>query len=335
LRRSGYPVLLGILLLFIVGCADRLASPERLPTRAVTPIPTPTPTSTPFSIAACTYYVEGLARQKAGDARGALQSLTWAVQQKPDFAPAYVARGTVYLSQGKPVQALADADVALKLDGADATAYALRGEALRLLGHARPALDAFDRALEIDPSLGPETFRSRWLAARAAHDGVRLVVLSREYAAAHADDPLRYYYQGWALVEFGTPRIAARVLAEGIESSSDAPALLWFALGRAYAVGGARREAIVAFEAARALVEAGDTSLTVHSERPIPDLFLALGRAYLRAGRCVDAQTMLEYAVAVGAPASESGAALEQARVCLTPTPTATPYPTTTPSRDW
>jgi uncharacterized protein HemY len=78
-------------------------------------------------------------------------------------------------------------------------------------------------------------------------------------------------------------------------------------------------------------VQTGDTSLTIHSDHPIADLFGALGQTYLGAGRCVDAETMLEYAVDVGAPASEYAAALEEARLCQTPTPTITPYPTITP----
>jgi len=320
----------GCLALTLAGCAapSPATSPLRLPTRAVTPTPTPTP----FSIGAQNYYDEGLARQEAGDAEGALQSFTWAIQLAPDFTPAYVARGTVYLAQEELRLALADADGALEADPASAPAYALRGETLRRLGRARPALEAFDHALALDPDLKAETFRSRWLTARAARDSSRMLALSREYAATHPDDPLRHYYRGWAFIELGTPGVAINTLVEGIKATPDPPALLWFALGRAYAESGSWQEAVTSFEAARALVQAGDTSLVIHSDRPIADLFGALGRAYLGAGRCVDAETMLEYAISAGAPASEYAAALREARLCQTPTPTPTPYPTTTPS---
>ncbi len=40
---------------------------------------------------------------------------------------------------------------------------------------------------------------------------------------------------------------------------------------------------------------------------------------------------MLEYALQVGAPAFQYTAMLEEARICQTPTPTVTPYPTATP----
>ena len=315
----------------LTACASPPATPtpQRLPTRAATPTSIPTPT--PFPIGAQSYYEEGLARQEAGDTTGAWQSFTWAIQLSPDFAPAYVARGSVYLARGALNSALADADAALETDPASAPAYALRGETLRLLGQARPAMKALDRALALDPTLREETFRSRWLVARAAHDTIRLLSLSREYAGDHPDDPLLHYYRGWALVELDAPRMAINVLIGGIEETDQQPALLWFALGQAYAEDGDWGEAVTSFEAARALVQAGDTSLIVHSDRPIADLFGALGQAYLGAGRCVDAETMLEYAISVGAAASEYTTALRESRVCQTPTPTATPYATTTP----
>ena len=86
--------------LLLTGCAglSTVSTPQRLPARVPTPIPTPT--ATPFSITARDYYEDGLARQESGDAEGALQSFAWAIQRAPDFAPAYVARGTIYLAQG-------------------------------------------------------------------------------------------------------------------------------------------------------------------------------------------------------------------------------------------
>jgi tetratricopeptide (TPR) repeat protein len=323
-----------VTLVALMGCAtpDPAVSPLRLPTRIPrTPTATPTVTPTPFPFAAQDYYEEGVARQEIADPEGAIQSFTWAIRRAPDFAPAYVARGTVYLAQGKFHLALADADAALRVDPTNANAYALRGEALRLRGSAQQALQAFKQAVELDPDLKPETFRSRWLLSRETGQAIHLLTLSREYADIHPEDPLRYYYRGSAFVELGRGHIASEILIEGIETTSDPPALLWLALGQAYAVDGAWPDAVTALEAARVLVQTGDTSLTLHSDQPIVALFDALGRAYLRAGRCVDAETMLSYAIAIGAPASEYDVLLEEASACQTPTPEATPYLTTTP----
>lgn len=323
--------LLLTLLAGLAGCASPAsptASPLRLPTRLP---PTPTPTVSPLT--AQSHYQTGLALQAAGDAAGAMECFTQAIELDPTLAPAYVARGTVYLGQGELQLALDDARVAVELDPENASAYALRGETLRLLGLPHLAAAAFERAGELDPALRSETYRSRWLVARATDDADRLLELSQEYAQAHPHDPARYYYRAWALIQQGEHRAAIYTVNHAIETTPDPPALLWFTLGHAYAADGSWQEALTSFEAARALVQAGDPSLSVHSDQPIAHLFGALGQSYLGVGRCVDAEVMLEYALEIGAPASEYGPILEEARLCQTPTPTSTPYPTTTPAR--
>jgi tetratricopeptide (TPR) repeat protein len=322
-------LLVPLALVALAGCVSvpvPPTSPLLLPTRALRgPTPAPTPD-------ARTHYEAGLACQSAGDSECALQSLTQAIQIDPSFVPAYLARGAVYLTLGELDEALSDADAALEIDHVSASAYALRGELLRLLDQPRRALEDFDRAVSYDPTLEEALFRSRWLAALAAEDADRLVKLSRDYADAHPQDPLLYYYRGWAFVERGNPEIAIDLLIYGIQETSAPPALLWFALGCAYLEGNFWQEAVTSLEIARELVEAGDASLSFHSDRPIADLFGALGRAYLGVGRCADAQAMLEYAIAVGAPASDYRTALTEARRCQTPTPAPTPDATTTPS---
>lgn len=321
-----------LLIALLTTCASPSTDPasQRLPTRAPLTL-TPAPTPTLLSISAQAYYEEGLARRRANDVEGAVQSFTWAIQNMPDFALAHVARSSAYLAQGKLRLALADVERALELAPDNASAHALRGEILRLLGRPRRALEAFEHALELDPGLKTETFRSRWLAARAARNEELLLDLSREYARAHPRDPLRHYYRGWGYVESGETRVAISLLIEGIEESDDPPALLWFALGEAYASDRSWQQAVISLENTRMLVQAGDQTLAIHSDRPVADLFGALGRAYLGAGRCVDAETMLKYAIDIGAPASQYATWLEEARFCQTPTPTATPYPTITP----
>jgi tetratricopeptide (TPR) repeat protein len=313
--------------LVLAACASPTPTSERLPTRAVAEVVLPAvDDATPFAIPAEAYYGQGIGRQRAGDARGALQHLTWAIRRDPRLAPAYVARGSVYLGQGEGERALGDADAALGIEPS-ADAFLLRGEALRFLGRHQEALAAFDSALELNPALRDGTFNSRWLAARAAGDPARLAALGEEYAAGHPDDPLRHYYQSWALIESGATMEAVRLLVDGIRGAAQAPALLWYALGRAYAGEEAWPQAVRAFETARALLEAGDASLGLHAEQPVADLFIALGKAYLGAGRCTDAATMLAYAGSIGAPASSYMPALQEAQLCPTPTPRATEAP--------
>jgi tetratricopeptide (TPR) repeat protein len=279
------------------------------------------------------YYEQGVERQRSGDMEGALRYLTWALQRDPDLVDAYVARSSVYLAQGSLFQALDDADVALEIVPS-ARSYLLRGEALRRMGEYREALEAYEKALRHDPGLKRETFSSRWSAARAAGNTDGMSSLSDEYGKAHPDDPLRHYYRAWVALESGAQEDAIRVLVEGMAESTDPPALLWYLLGQIYCETGAWMEAVASLETTRALVEAGDNSLVVHADPPVAHLFVALGQAYLGAGRCADAESMLTYAVAVGAPASDSLPLLRQAQSCERPTPILTPNATKTPSTE-
>jgi tetratricopeptide (TPR) repeat protein len=298
-------------------------SPLRLPTRIP---PTSTPTPTPVS--AQPYYDAGRACQKVGDAECALESFTMAIETDPGFVAAYIARGGVHLAQDRPKDALVDADAALSIDSSSAPAHALRGEALRVMGRSYQALEAFDRAVALDPALQEPLFRSQWLAAIGADDNDRLIKLSREYGEAHPDDPVRHYYRGWAFIAWGDPGVAINILIHGIEEVPDPPALLWFALGYAYLESDLWQDAVTCFEIALSLVRSGDTSLDLHSDNPVADAFGALGLAYLGVDRCGDAERMLEHAIAIGATAAEYAAALEEARLCLaaTPLPTSTPF---------
>jgi len=211
-------------------------------------------------------------------------------------------------------------------------AHALRGEILRQLDRPREASKAFDRAVALDPALEEQVFQSRWLAALAGHDAQRLTDLGRQYRTDHPEDPLRHYYRGWAYIEQGQSDVAIHLLVVGIEGTPRPPALLWFTLGHAYVESGLWQEAVTCFEVTGGLIQAGDVSLEIHTEQPVADFFAAMGQAYLGVGRCADAETMLRHAVAVAGSTSEYSALLEEVDLCKTPTPTSTPYPTTTPS---
>lgn len=331
----GRPILPIILILWVAlaGCAppEPAASALRLPTR-LPPTLTSPPTSTIVVIGAWDYYQEGLGRWERGDADGAIASFSRAILRSPDvFVSPYVARGRVYLSRDELRPALSDAQAAIDIDPDNAAAFALRGEVLRRLGHPQQALEDFDRMAELDADRIVDNFSAYWEVARETGQAVRMLTLSKAYSDAYPQDPLYHYYRGWAFIQLDSAGSAIKTLGEGIESSSNPPALLWFTLGRAYAEVGRWESAVTSFEATRLLVQAGDASLAIHTDRPIIDLFDNLGRAYLQIGRCADAETMLEYAISIGAPASAYTSTLEEARICLTPAPESTPYPTTTP----
>lgn len=323
-------VMRSLLLLTVVvtlaACAapNPTVSPLRLPTR----IP-PTPTIS-RSAAALRAYEVGLDRQAVGDGDGALEAFSQALSLDPTLVPAYIERGSLYLSSGQADAALADAQMAIAVAPQQAIGYALLGEVLRR-GFDDPlqALAAYEQAVRLDPGLADLLFQARWRTATAAGRANRMIALANEYLNNHPDDPLAAYYMGRALTKLGNPRAAIRTLVKALEQGG--PAAVWFALGEAYSADGAWANARICYEQARALAEAGDPSLNFISDTPVADLFAALGSAYTHVGECVSAQIMLEHALAVGPDRPELHTLIGRAMICQTPTPTPTPYPWLSP----
>ena len=301
-------LILGALLLALVGCT---AGPS--PT-AVSPLPTlPPPTATPGPAA---LYDQGLACQQAGDWECARTAFSRALELDPSLAPAYRARGAVHLALGDGPAALRDAQMAIALAPEDAGGYALLGEVLRrAFNDPVQAPDAYDAAVKRDPSLAPVLFPARWECAVAAARSDRMAELAAEYARLHPEDPMRMYYRGRALLAQGLPRVAIRVVGESIEREGG-PAAVWFILGEAYAADGAWREAVICYERARALMEAGDSSLGVVSGNPAATLAFALGTAYLYAGRCADAEAAFRHARALNPDLPDLPTRIGQAMIC-------------------
>ncbi|MCS7178402.1 MAG: tetratricopeptide repeat protein [Anaerolineae bacterium] len=315
-RVSGNPVrvnrlhylMVGIWLLAFTGCAAGLpsATPSPLP-------PSPLPTATPDP---AIFYEQGLACQQAGDWECARLAFSRTLELNPGFAFAYRARAAVYLALGDGPMALRDAQTAIMLVPEDAEAYILLGEILRRAFHdPLQALDAYDAAVQRDPALAPVLFPVRWECAVVAARSDRMAELAAEYARLHPDDPMRMYYRGRALLAHRASRIAIQVVGETIQQE-EGLAALWFVLGEAYAADGAWREAVICYEQARALMTAGDPSLQAVSRNPAATLALALGTAYLYAGRCGDAEAVFRYAQALGSDRPDLPTLIGQAMIC-------------------
>ncbi len=301
-------LILGALLLALVGCT---VGPS--PT-AISPPPTPPPpTATPGP---AVLYDQGLACQQAGDWECARVAFSRALELDPSFAPAYRARGAVHMALGDGPTALWDAQMAIALAPEDAGAHALLGEVLRrAFNDPIQALDAYSAAVRRDPSLAVALFPVRWECAVAAARSDRMAELAAEYARLHPDDPMRAYYRGRALLAQGLPRVAIRVVGESIEREGG-PAAVWFVLGEAYAAEEAWPEAVICYEQARALMEAGDPSLRAVSETPVAALAFALGTAYLYAGRCADAEAAFRHARALNPDLPDLPTRIGQAMIC-------------------
>jgi len=298
-----------LLLGLLTGC---LGGREPLPS-PVYPLPSPTATPTPGPAA---LYEMGLTHQQAGEVEAAIGAFSAALAQDPAFAPAYRARAAAYLALGDPAAALADGQMAVALEPRDAAAHALLGEILRR-GFRDPlqALDAYNRAARLDPAMAEVLFPARWECAVSTARSDRMADLAAEYTRLHPDDPLRFYYRGRTLLSQGLPRVAIRMVGDAIREGGDVAAL-WVVLGDAYAAIEAWSEAVICYEAARSLMERGDSSLYVISGRPAAALAVALGTAYLYAGRCADAESAFRHALILAPDRSDLPAWIGRAMIC-------------------
>jgi tetratricopeptide (TPR) repeat protein len=95
----------------------------------------------------------GVAKQKAGDDRGALADFNKAIELDPNNAVAYINRGSI--KEGSFLEiikggALADFNKAIELDPNNAVAYYMRGK-LNRISDTGKALADFSKAIELDP----------------------------------------------------------------------------------------------------------------------------------------------------------------------------------------
>lgn len=279
--------------------------------------PTPLPAASPTPDAAALYEV-GLAHQRAGEMETAIRTFSTALARDPAFAPAYRARAAAYLAQSDPASALADVQMAIALDSQDPVAHALLGEILRRgFGAPLQALDAYERAVRLDPSMAGALFPARWECATLAARSDRMADLATEYARLYPDDPLRFYYRGRTLLAQGPARVAIHVVGDAIREEGGLAAL-WFVLGDAYAADEAWPQAITCYEEARKLAENGDLSLYRVSDEPMVMLAIALGTAYLHAGRCADAEAAFRHALALAPDRSDLQTQVGRAMICQT-----------------
>lgn len=76
-----------------------------------------------------------------------------AILQHGDNKDLYAVRGSIYLEQGQPTEALRDLEKALKLDPDDSELLTNRAQVYRQFGQIAQALDDLNRAIELNPDL--------------------------------------------------------------------------------------------------------------------------------------------------------------------------------------
>jgi tetratricopeptide (TPR) repeat protein len=367
--------LTGLTLLLVVACgasASATVTPSpgaRLYTRTPTPtvVPaTPTPTLSPQTL-----YQRGLTRRVAWDLETALAHFDAALALSPEQAPVYASRAELYRLAGRYDEAAADIEMALALDPGlaeawrqkallsrteaawdealtavneliglqpdDGAAYTLRARIYAEgFGKVRMALADFNRAIARDPTFDQATLVERWHILATLKRWDEALLLSHKMFTSGSEDPLRYYYRGWSLMQLKRLDDAIQMLFFGIERYPDYPVALYYALGVTYYERRAWSEAIQALEVALAQSGASYQGTTAWRDLGITtaDILGPMGVAYLELGQCETGTAIVERAVAESADTEEWDWAVGRIEACyisLTPTPSPTPHPTPVP----
>ena len=77
--------------------------------------------------------------------------------------------GISHLNRGKPEEALADFNRAIKIDPQKADGYLGRANTLNTLGRYNDALEDYDRAMEVEPDLAKSTLANAYINRGSAY----------------------------------------------------------------------------------------------------------------------------------------------------------------------
>ena len=359
--------LIGLILWLLVACASTSSTPTspsltqnaRLFTRTPTPTITPTPTLDPFVI-----YLDGLTERDTWDLASALDRFDTALAKAPT-ASLYASRAEVYRLMGKYEETAADIKMALERDPNLADAWRQKALLSRAQENWDEALDAVNRLIELEPSNGAAfalraqiydqgfdkilqslvdyhrairldpffdkaTLVERWHILARLGDWEEALIVSHKMATTGSQDPLRYYYRAWSLIQLGRLDEAIQILFFGLDRYPDYPVALYYALGVAYYERQAWAEAVQALDVA--LNQLGAAKDDMRVEISEPDILGRLGVAYLELRQCETGAALVERAIAEAADLSDWYWARERIQTCyiaITPTPTrtATPVP--------
>jgi predicted Zn-dependent protease len=208
-------------------------------------------------------------------------------------------------------------------DSKDANLWAYAGSILEKNNKPEMANQAIEIALNLDPSLSPHLFPTRWKTAVQNDDTEKLSQLADEFYNLNPDKAESAYYLSQALLHTKQPDIAINLLVNQMQSQEISQAALWFTLGQAYFLRRSYPESVTAFESAQKLYASGDQSLYLLSESPEMLLADHIAKAYFEAGRCASSEALFRRLLD-NTDSIEYSTWVTKSVVCQTPTPTPT-----------
>ncbi len=135
----------------------------------------------------------GKLRERNGQAPGALADFSKAIELSPKWAGAWIARSNFYQARGRYAESIADARQILAFDQNYAAAWNNVGYGLRETKDLAGAVNAYDRALALDPKIQPALFwKARTLTEMKRYNEAEntytvLLAVNPNYAWARAN----------------------------------------------------------------------------------------------------------------------------------------------------
>jgi tetratricopeptide (TPR) repeat protein len=273
----------------------------------------------PFLVLAQERIEDVLSRALAADRDGQLEeaarSYLDALNRKPGLAVLHANLAWVYVRQGRLNEALIQLERAIQLDSRDPSSYRLLGRVLRDLENPERALEAFELAVELDPSA-----REGYLELADLHQSRRELPQAEEWLTRYLDldpDDVETLYFLGTVLSYQNELARARAVLEKVIAAEPGHARAWFR--KAHVEAQMPTERSSALDSYRKSLELDSTQAYVWYEYGIlldklslandaiaaferaialdPDLAeasYALGNSLSRAGRAEEARLQLE-----------------------------------------
>jgi serine/threonine protein kinase len=180
----------------------------------------PSPKETAPSKIGTNFFSDGLKKYNEKDFKGAISAYNEAIRLKPDYANAYINRGSAKFALGDTQGAIADYNEAIRLKPNDADAYINRGSAKSDLGDTQGGIADYNEAIRLKPDYA-EAYYGRGLAKSDLGDKQGAIADYNEAIRINPDYAAAYYNRACVYSLQNNLELALSNLQKAIQLSPD------------------------------------------------------------------------------------------------------------------